>query len=57
MSLLHLYYATGVLLILITIALSYLGILSYENMMVFGLAGILLLALGIVQHILLLYEK
>ena len=57
MSLLHLYYATGVLLILTTIALSYLGILSYENMMVFGLAGILLLALGIVQHILLLYEK
>ena len=57
MNIMRLYYVTGTLLILLTISLTVLGMLTYESILVFGLAGILLLTLGIVQHILLLYEK
>ena len=53
----RLYYVTGTMLILLTILLSFLGMLTSENILVFGLAGVLLLVLGVVQHILLLYEK
>ena len=57
MSIIHLYYIIGTLLILLTIILTVLSVLSIESLLVFALAGILLLALGIIQHLILLDEK
>lgn len=56
MSIIRLYYITGSVLALLTVTLGCLGILSCENMIVFGLAALLLLILGIVQHILFSHE-
>ena len=57
MNLIRLYYITGTVLILLTVILSTFGILSVENIQVFASGGILLLILGIIQHILLLHDK
>ena len=56
MKIMRLYYVTGTMLILLTISLSFLGMLTYESILVFGLSGILLLLLGVIQHLLLLYD-
>ena len=57
MNIIHLYYTTGTMLILLTIILSIFSMLSLESMLVFALAGILFLAIGLVQHLLSLNEK
>ncbi len=56
MNIIRLYYVTGTMLILLTISFSFLGMLTYESIMVFSVSGILLLILGIIQHLMLLYE-
>ena len=56
MNIMRLYYVTGTLLILLTISLSFLGMLTDEGILVFGLSGMLLLVLGVVQHLLLLHD-
>lgn len=57
MNLIRLYYVTGSFLILLAITLSALSVINLEDMLVFSLAGILLIALGIVQYMLKLQEK
>lgn len=57
MNIIRLYYVTGTMFILLTIILSIFSMLSLENYIVFALAGILFLAIGLVQHILLIQEK
>lgn len=57
MNLIRLYYLTGSFLVLLAIALSALSVINLEDMLVFSLAGILLIALGIVQYMLKLQEK
>ena len=57
MNLIHLYYITGILVLLLTLVLSVWSVISMEDLFVLALAGILLLALGIVQHMLSLHEK
>ena len=57
MNLIHLYYITGTLVLLLTLVLSVWSVISMEDLFVLALAGILLLALGIVQHMLSLHEK
>ena len=57
MNLIHLYYITGTLVLLLTLVLSAWSVISMEDLFVLALAGILLLALGIVQHMLKLHEK
>ena len=57
MNIIRLYYITGTMLILLTIILSIFSMLSLESMLVFALAGVLFLALGLVQHLLSLNEK
>ena len=57
MNIIRLYYTTGTMLILLTIILSIFSMLSLESMLVFALAGILFLAIGLVQHLLSLNEK
>ena len=57
MNLIRLYYVTGTFLVLLAIALSALSVINLEDMLVFSLAGILLVALGIVQYIFKLQEK
>lgn len=57
MNLIRLYYVTGSFLVLLAIALSALSVINLEDMLVFSLAGILLIALGIVQYMLKLQEK
>lgn len=55
MNLIHLYYITGTLVLLFTLVLSVWSVISMEDLFVLALAGILLLALGIVQHMLKLH--
>lgn len=57
MNIIRLYYIAGTIFILLTIILAIFSILSLENLIVFGLAGLLLFALGLVQHLILLNEK
>lgn len=57
MKIIRLYYVTGTMFILLTIILSIFSMLSLENYIAFALAGILFLAIGLVQHILLIQEK
>ena len=57
MNIICLYYITGTMLILLTIILSIFSMLSLESMLVFALAGVLFLAIGLVQHLLSLNEK
>ena len=57
MNIIRLYYITGTMLILLTIILSIFSMLSLESMLIFALAGVLFLAIGLVQHMLLLNEK
>ena len=57
MTIIRLYYTTGTMFILLTIILAIFSMLNLENMIVFGLAGLLLFALGLVQHLILLNEK
>jgi hypothetical protein len=57
MNIIRLYYITGTMFILLTIILSIFSMLSLESMLVFALAGVLLFAIGLVQHMLLLNEK
>ena len=57
MTIIRLYYIAGTIFILLTIILAIFSILSLENLIVFGLAGLLLFALGLVQHLILLNEK
>jgi hypothetical protein len=57
MNIIRLYYIAGTIFILLTIILAIFSILSLENLIVFGLAGLLLFALGLVQHLNLLNEK
>ena len=57
MNIIRLYYITGTMFILLTIILSIFSMLSLESMLVFALAGILFLAIGLVQHLLSLNEK
>ena len=57
MNIIRLYYITGTMLILSTIILSIFSMLSLESMLIFALAGNLFLAIGLVQHMLLLNEK
>ena len=57
MNIIRLYYIVGTIFILLTIILAIFSILSLENLIVFGLAGLLLFALGLVQHLILLNEK
>ena len=57
MTIIRLYYVTGTFLVLFTITLSVLSVINLEDMLVFSLAGILLVALGIVQYMLKLQEK
>lgn len=55
MNIILLYYITGTLVILLTLVLSVWSVISMEDMYVLALAGILLLALGIIQHMLRLH--
>ena len=57
MTIIRLYYTTGTMFILLTIILAIFSMLNLENMIVFGLAGLLLFALGLVQHLILLNDK
>ena len=57
MTIIRLYYIVGTIFILLTIILAIFSMLSLENLIVFGLAGLLLFALGLVQHLILLNEK
>lgn len=57
MNLIRLYYVTGTVFILLTIILAFFSMLSLEDMIVLALAGVLFLALGLVQHLLLIHEK
>lgn len=57
MNIIRLYYITGTMLILLTIILSIFSMLSLESMLIFALASNLFLAIGLVQHMLLLNEK
>lgn len=57
MTIIRLYYIAGTIFILLTIILAIFSILSLENLIVFGLAGLLLFALGLVQHLILLNDK
>ena len=57
MNIIRLHYITGTMLILLTIILSIFSMLSLESMLVFALAGVLFLAIGLVQHLLSLNEK
>jgi hypothetical protein len=57
MNIIRLYYIVGTIFILLTIILAIFSILSLENLIVFGLAGLLLFALGLVQHLILLNDK
>ena len=57
MNIIRLYYITGTMFILLTIIFSIFSMLSLESMLVFALAGVLFLAIGLVQHMLLLNEK
>ena len=57
MTIIRLYYIVGTIFILLTIILAIFSILSLENLIVFGLAGLLLFALGLVQHLILLNDK
>ena len=57
MNIILLYYITGTLVILLTLVLSVWSVISMEDLFVLALAGIILLALGIVQHMLSLHEK
>ena len=57
MNLIRLYYVTGTVFILLTIILAFFSMLSLESMLVFALAGVLFLAIGLVQHLLSLNEK
>lgn len=57
MNIICLYYITGTMLILLTIILSIFSMLNLESMLVFALAGVLFLAIGLVQHLLSLNEK
>jgi hypothetical protein len=57
MTIIRLYYIVGTIFILLTIILAIFSMLNLENIIVFGLAGLLLFALGLVQHLILLNEK
>ena len=57
MTIIRLYYVTGTFLVLLTLAFFVLSVINFEDMVVFSLAGILLVALGIVQYMLKLQEK
>ena len=57
MTIIRLYYVTGTVFILLTIILSMISMLSIESIIIFALAGILLLAIGFMQHMILLHEK
>jgi uncharacterized membrane protein len=57
MTIIRLYYTTGTMFILLTIILAIFSMLNLENIIVFGLAGLLLFALGLVQHLILLNDK
>ena len=57
MSIILLYYITGTFVTLLTLALSVLSVISMEDMFVLTSAGILLIVLGVVQHLLSLHNK
>lgn len=57
MSIILLYYITGTFVTLLTLALSVLSVISMEDMFVLTSAGILLIVLGVVQHLLSLNKK
>lgn len=57
MKIIHLYYATGTILVLLVLVLSLISDISIENMIIFALVGFLLIILGIIQHIIILNEK
>ena len=57
MTIIRLYYVTGTFLVLLTLVFFVMSVINFEDMVVFSLAGILLVALGIVQYMLKLQEK
>ena len=57
MSFILIYYITGTFVTLLTLALSVLSVISMEDMFVLTSAGILLIVLGVVQHLLSLHKK
>ena len=57
MSIILLYYITGTFVTLLTLALSVLSVISMEDMFVLTSSGILLIVLGVVQHLLSLHKK
>ena len=57
MSIILLYYITGTFVTLLTLAVSVLSVISMEDMFVLTSAGILLIVLGVVQHLLSLHKK
>lgn len=57
MSIILLYYITGTFVTLLTLVLSVLSVISMEDMFVLTSAGILLIVLGVVQHLLSLHKK
>ena len=57
MTIIRLYYVTGTFLVLLPLALFVLSVINFEDMVVLALTGVLLIALGIVQHIISLKEN
>ena len=57
MSIILLYYITGTFVTLLKLVLSVLSVISMEDMFVLTSAGILLIVLGVVQHLLSLHKK
>lgn len=51
MKIIYLYYFTGTALVLLVLVLASISKLNVEDMIIFSLTGLLLIALGIIQHI------
>ena len=51
MKIIYLYYFTGTALVLLVLVLASISKLNVEDMIIFSLTGFLLIALGIIQHI------
>ena len=57
MKLIHLYYVTGTVLVLLTFVFSALWGMEFEDVLIFAMAGFLFIILGLIQHIMNLNEK
>ena len=56
MTIIRLYYVTGTFLVLLTLVFFVMSVINFEDMVVLALTGVLLIVLGIVQHIISLQE-